>query len=74
MAASNKAVFPQMVKIKQTFPDLGLTNIPEKTRSILCSSELKYNIKPGMRVGITAGSRGINNICQILCEIVAFLK
>jgi len=74
MVALNKAVFPQMVKIKQVFPDLGLTNVAEKTKNILGFSELKNNIKPGMQVGITAGSRGISNICQILYELVSFLK
>lgn len=67
-------VFPRMIKIKQTFPDLGLADIVEATKSVLCSSELKKNIKPGMRVGITAGSRGISNIPQILSEIVLYLR
>jgi hypothetical protein len=74
MVALSKAVFPPMVKIKQTFPDSSLTNLSEKIKITLCSSELKNSIKPGMRVGITAGSRGINNIGKILHEVVCYLK
>jgi hypothetical protein len=66
--------FPRMVKIRQAFPSLGLPDLNAELNRILSLANLRENIKPGMTVGITAGSRGINNITLILSVLAAHIK
>jgi hypothetical protein len=49
-------------------------NVAEEIRIELEGLALKQNVKPGQRVAITAGSRGISNISEILKAAVDFLK
>jgi hypothetical protein len=66
--------FPRMLKIRQSFPDLGLPDLTGEINRVLSFSGLEESVKPGMLVGITAGSRGINNITIILKEVAAHIK
>lgn len=66
--------FPRMVKISQSFPRMGISDVKAKVIHSLHASNLKQKIRPGMKVGITAGSRGINNIPTILREIASHVK
>jgi len=66
--------FPKLIKISLMFPKLGLSDAGLETGIVLRSSSLSRNIKPGMKVGITAGSRGIRNISKILREVVGYVK
>ena len=64
---------PKMYRIRQRFADSKVKDIRETVRAELggltCSA-----IQPGQRVAITAGSRGIADIAEILAAIVEFLK
>ncbi|NLI14346.1 hypothetical protein [Pelotomaculum propionicicum] len=66
--------FPRMIKIRQVFPSLSLANLKEEINKLLLESKLSNKLNPGMRVGITAGSRGISNIDLILREIAAYIR
>jgi hypothetical protein len=62
-----------MYRIRQRFADAKVKDIRETVRSEL--DRLSWSaIQPGHRVAITAGSRGIANIAEILGAIVEFLK
>lgn len=63
-----------MIKIRQVFPRLGLVNLKEEIYKVLSLSNLEKKVKPGMKVGITAGSRGISNIDLILRELSVYIK
>ena len=64
---------PKMYRIRQRFADAKVKDIRETVRSEL--DRLSWSaIQPGHRVAITAGSRGIANIAEILGAIVEFLK
>ena len=65
---------PAMIRVKQTFPrpQLKTENIPDVIRRQL--SPYKASIRPGMRIAITAGSRGIRNIPLILRCIAEFIQ
>lgn len=65
---------PRMVKIRRQFPSLGLANLTGELNRILSDANLQDHIKPGMLVGITAGSRGIANISLILRVLAAYIK
>lgn len=66
--------FPRVVKIKQQFHGPVVENIDAEIASQLAGVELDEQIKPGMRIAITAGSRGIANIAEIIRACVNELK
>jgi hypothetical protein len=64
---------PNMYRIRQKFDDAKVEDIRERVKAEL--SGLTWSaIRPGDRVAITAGSRGIADIAQILGAIVEFFK
>jgi hypothetical protein len=65
---------PELVPIKQNFPHHGLTDIPGTLRRVLAAGGLGRLVKPGRRVAVTAGSRGIANIVLILATMVEEIK
>ena len=64
--------FPKVVKIRQKFPRPRVENVDEALREQL--GEISSTIKPGMSVALTAGSRGIAQIDEILRSLVTILK
>ena len=66
--------FPKVVKIRQKFPRPRVENVEEALREQLGRGEISSTIKPGMSVALTAGSRGIAEIDEILRSLVAILK
>ncbi|MGB9699530.1 MAG: lactate racemase domain-containing protein [Thermodesulfobacteriota bacterium] len=66
--------FPQMYRLKQTFERTKVNDIPATVQVELQKLALDKVVKPGQRVAITAGSRGVANIALILKAIVDFLK
>ena len=65
---------PRMVKVRQHFDESCIDNIPDALRNELSRDAISRLIRPGMRIAITAGSRGIDNIALIIRELVGFLK
>ncbi len=64
---------PQICRIRQQFDSTRVSDIREAVLAELRS--LSWDpIRPGSRVAITAGSRGIANIADILKAIVDFFK
>jgi len=61
---------PQMAKIKQIFEDNSIRDIPAAIADEFSKNEMASTIKPGMSIAITAGSRGVANIDQILKGII----
>jgi hypothetical protein len=62
-----------MYRIRQKFDDTNVENIGQAVTAELGKLSLTA-IKPGQRVGITGGSRGISNIADILKAIVEYVK
>jgi hypothetical protein len=67
-------LLPKMYRIRQTFERPVVKDVSETVKSELRKLVLEQNVKPGQRVAITAGSRGISNITEILKTTVDFLK
>ena len=64
---------PEMYRIRQVFDDTRVDDI--RAAVSLELGRLTWSaVRPGDRVAITAGSRGISNIAEILAAIVEFLK
>lgn len=63
-----------MVKVRQIFDRPVLKDVEGEVRRQLSQEKISSAIKPGMRIAISAGSRGITNIALILRAIVSFCK
>jgi hypothetical protein len=66
--------FPKVVKIRQKFPRPRVENLEAALREQLGGGEITSTIKPGMSVALTAGSRGVAEIAEILRSLVEILK
>lgn len=67
---------PRMFPVKQQFPRPRIEpeEIPEIIYKSLSEDSLAERIRPGMRIAITAGSRGIANVALITKTIADFVK
>ena len=59
---------PKMVRVRQSFDPTHIepADLPAVVRGELLREAVRQNIKPGMSIGITCGSRGIANIAIII--------
>ena len=65
---------PPMATVRQKFESGHIENPGEVLRGLLERPELKRTIRPGMSVAVTAGSRGIDHIDELLRETVGFIQ
>lgn len=67
---------PAMFHAEQSFPDAHLKReeIENAVFNEIRRSGMEEKIQPGMRIAVTAGSRGIRNVDEITRSIVAFIK
>ncbi|HTQ37750.1 MAG TPA: lactate racemase domain-containing protein [Pirellulales bacterium] len=66
--------YPQFFRLRQKFERPTVADIPGETQRQLARLKLHEKIKPGQTVALTAGSRGIANIAQIIRTTVEHLK
>jgi hypothetical protein len=66
--------FPLMLRIKQTFDDTALDNIPGEITMQLANLKLEPFVKKGQTVAVACSSRGIANYGIIVKTVVSFLK
>jgi hypothetical protein len=66
--------FPLMLRIKQTFDDTALDNIPGEITRQLANLKLESSVKKGQTVAVACSSRGIANYGIIVKTVVSFLK
>jgi hypothetical protein len=60
----------KLIQIKQKFPSYAVSNITERIKSEIAGIRLDKLIKPGDRIAITAGSRGISDINLITRTVI----
>ncbi|NMC31661.1 MAG: DUF2088 domain-containing protein [Veillonellaceae bacterium] len=65
---------PQMVKIRQTFPAPEVQDVPATLRQMLEQSCQLDRVRPGMRIAIAVGSRGVNQLPALVGTTVVELK
>lgn len=66
--------YPKMYRLQQNIDAPKVKNIEETLAAELDSLNFRSRIKPGMRIAITAGSRGIANIAGIMKYLIQFVK
>lgn len=64
---------PKFVKVQQLFPAKSIEDVQGELTRTLRAFGLGRRIRPGMRVAITAGSRGISDMVKVLSTLVAEL-
>jgi len=65
---------PNIFYIQQTFPRPQITDIPDATNDALRTLRMDQHIRPGQKIGITVGSRGIQNLLPILRTTADFIR
>ena len=65
---------PKMHKVRQTFAKPRLDDIEGQTRREIEKEEIARKIKPGAKVAVAVGSRGIRNLEKIVKEVVSQIK
>ena len=66
--------FPRLVKVRQEFPRPRVEDVEAKVREELEKEGISFRLESGMRVALTAGSRGISQIDVVLRSLVRALK
>jgi hypothetical protein len=66
--------YPEMYRVRQVFDAPRVGNIGETLSRELASIRLEDRIKPGARIALTAGSRGVAHIDQILRYLVQAVR
>lgn len=66
--------FPRLLSVRQKFPDRRIPDIPSEVKRQMEASGFAAAVKPGSRIALGVGSRGISNISTIVGAVAAFWK
>src|SRR5260370_7878353 len=66
--------FPGLLVVRQKFPDRKIVDVAAAVRAQLAASGFAGRLKPGSRVAIGVGSRGIHNIATIVRNVGQYWK
>lgn len=69
-----KNSIPRMIRAKQIMPNTRIEDVEGAVRKALSDAGVVDRISHGARVGITGGSRGINNILRVYKELVNVVR
>jgi hypothetical protein len=64
--------FPRLLVVRQKFPDRRIPDVPAAVRQQLAVSSFAARVKPGARIAIGVGSRGIHNIAATVRGVVRY--
>ena len=65
---------PRLYLVRQNFADRRIADVPGEVRKQLSASPFAARLKPGARVAIGVGSRGITNLREIVHSVVAYFQ
>ena len=65
---------PRMAKMRQRFATTALEDVGQSVRQTLAEAHFANTIKPGQRIAVSSGSRGIANIPLITRTVVDCVK
>src|SRR5580698_4703369 len=66
--------FSPLLNVRQHFPDRSIQDIPTTIARELAQSGFADRLKPGGRIAVGVGSRGIANLATIVRSVVDFWK
>lgn len=56
---------PRMYRVRQQFDETRLEDVAGTVRAELAKPEIRALVKPGMRIAVGVGSRGIQNLYNL---------
>lgn len=65
---------PRVCKVRQTFSRPQVKDLPATVAAELEKNEITAKLKPGMRIAVAVGSRGVAQLPTLVTETVQFLK
>lgn len=65
---------PQMHRVRQSFSRPRLEDIEAHIKQEITKKEISEKIKPGAKVAVAVGSRGIKNLAKIVKEVIGQIK
>lgn len=65
---------PRMFEVRQNYPPSQRLDIPAVVREQFTKSGILHQIKPGLRIAVGVGSRGISNIAEIVNAVLDVIK
>ena len=65
---------PRLLPVKQNFPDRAIRDVAGEVRRQLSASGFAAGLKPGARIALGVGSRGIANVATIVRGVVDYWK
>jgi len=71
---STSTVLPRMFEVEQELTSSPLKDVKAEVERELQKLDIRSRVKPGDRIAITAGSRGIANISTIIAAVVEAVK
>ena len=74
IAGGLNVTMPKMAKVRQRFDDSKLDDVGQAIGEQMQLSEIRDRVKPGMKIAIGAGSRGIANIAEAVKATVQSLR
>lgn len=66
--------FPKIVMVKNQIPVPEAVDVPFEVRRGLEALNLSATVRPGQRVAITAGSRGVTDMVAAIAAVAAYFK
>ena len=70
MSRSSNKPFPDFFRLRQNFQSLAIADLSNAVNETIHSVGFPDHIRSGQKVAIAVGSRGINNLRQIITEVV----
>ncbi|HRY55437.1 MAG TPA: lactate racemase domain-containing protein [Spirochaetia bacterium] len=65
---------PRMAPVRQSFPDGRLPDLAGAVAAELARPEIAATVRPGMRIAVAVGSRGIDRLPLVIGELVRGLR
>ncbi len=66
--------FPRLLVVRQKFPDRRIPDVAAEVQKQLAGAAFAARLRPGSRIAIGVGSRGIHNIAAIVRAVVRYWK
>ena len=66
--------FPKLIRVRQSFPDPILENIPGEINAQLIQLDLGQTVEKGQTIAVACSSRGIANYSTIVKTVITCLK
>ncbi|HEX8921748.1 MAG TPA: hypothetical protein VF766_09735, partial [Pyrinomonadaceae bacterium] len=69
-----RRTLPPLARVKQQLSTEHIADVRGETRQKLVEAGLREKIKPGARIAVTAGSRGMGGFVDLVAGIVEAIK